>query len=395
MKGLYRKLAPFTPDSAGAAAVFADLPALIIPLDMNGTVSTFRNRVGVQPESGVRVCSALGSREMGYVLGDLEDFARECLGLMERFEHEFTVLLHGPVSAMTGVDVRALAQLLEERTGTPVVAVDCSGNGTYEKGLAAALAVAFERVRGACGSARGDDAHGRPPVREGTCNLLGINSVDHNDPALRELLARRACDAVGMDAVGIWGCRDGWREWERAGEAQLNIVCSTSALGLARSMQAAWGTPYRFIDEVLASAGGGSDGVDDGGARTAGVGGGNNSGARRVLVMGEQLLANIARAEVERIGHAASVGTFFKLLRERAREDDVRVESERAFEELLRSGAYDAVLADPALAPCVPEGVRLVEFEHSAVAQVVALRKRTRTLLTPEWLTYVQRELAE
>ena len=379
MRGLYRKLHPFTPDSAGAAAVFADLAALIMPLDMNGTVSTFRNRVGVLPESGVRVCSALGFRELSYVLGDTEACISECLDFAERFNSAFIVVLHGPVSAMTGIDIRALAAEIESRSGKPAVAVDCSGNGSYEAGVTKALLAVFERVRALEQDSnvqlRPDAAHAR------TVNLLGLNSVDHNQVQTRRLLVEAVASATHSPIESVWGCFDGWEAWGRARNAQRNVVASASGLRLAKLMEQTWGIPYSYLDDLPLALHGDWQ-------RYAGAGKGV-----RVLVVHEQVTANVLRNQISVLGCDTAVGGFHSFSKERAREGDVHFDSERSFEEHVAAKRYDVIVCDKGLAPCVPPQTKIVHVNHSAVAPVALRDANARISLSPEWFESLRREL--
>ena len=368
MKGLYYRLSPFTPDSAGAAALFADLPALIIPVDMNGTVSTFRGRVGIQPESRVTVCSILGNRELSYVMGLTDDFVNECLGLMERYESEFVVLLHGPVSSMVGLDLQVLAEEIEERTGKPALAVDCSGNEPYEKGLSAAMLEVFGKLK-----------HLEPKPYRGTYNLLGLNAIDHNSTKLRSLFAAGVERATGGECLSVWGCRDGWTQWEQARYAHENILCSISALPLAKAMKREWGIPWRTIDSLglcdLAI-----DGCDLSGLKT--------------LVVSEQLMANIVRRPLEFCGCDVTVGTFHTLCGEYAQAQDCRIDSELEFLRLLKEKRFDLVIGDAALRQLVDGKAAFAELPHSAVARGIQ-NQDGYAPLTESWFASLEMRFAE
>lgn len=359
MRGLYYRLSPFTPDSAGAAAVFADLPVLIIPLDMNGTVSTFRNRVGVQPDSRVRVCSILNNRELSYVMGLTDDFAEECQELMGLYEHDFTVLLHGPVSSMVGLDLDCLAADLEHEEGKPVIAVDCSGNEPYERGIASALEAIFRRVP-------------NDPCETlcGSYNLLGLNSVDHNDLALRRLIGDSVAAVHAGECVSVWGSGGGWEQWNRARAAAENVVVSVSALPLARAMEREWGISWKSMDQLgLFSCAGAGDRWD----------------GLEVLVVSEQILGNTVRDALGKTGLVVTVATFHTLDEELSREGDCVLDSERELTQLLDARGFDVVIGDVALASCLT-GQVFCELPHSAISHV-ALEYSGPTVLSGEWFT--------
>lgn len=376
MQGLYCKLSPFTPDIAGAMALFADCSALVVPFDMNGSVSTFRNRVGVEDNSPVRVVSALGARQVEYVMGDAQAFAQEVAHLRELYGGEFIVLLPGPVAAMAGIDLEALASQMSEELGCRVVGINCTGNAAYDEGLSKAMLAVFKQVKAVM---PGTGAVSAELERKGV-NLLGLNRVDHNDAATHEYLIERVCAATGEDIVSIWGVRDSWPQWERAVLARENIVMSASAMKLAQAVEREWGIPYRRVDEVLGCE------ANEQRPRAACDGG-------RVLVVHEQLAGNLIRNMLEAHGFEANVASFHKTLPAARRDDDVRLKGEADFEQLLATGAYDALVGDPALEACMPRGLKFVPCEHSAVAHILASERDCPAALTKDWQRYALRLL--
>ena len=360
MRGLYHTLSPFTPDSAGAISVFADLPAIVIPVDMNGTVSTFWGRVGVEDVSPVRVCSALGSRELSYVMGDDEAMLDSFAEIVSSQEGEFVVLVHGPVSSLLGMDLGGLARRLEERVRMPVLAVDCSGSAFYDAGIAAALRAVLDRA---------EELNPRAlHPQKGNFNVVGLNAVDHNDVRLRWMLAEALLRWTGGTAVSYWGCFGGWREWCYARTAERTIVMSASGARLAREMERRWAVPYLFFDEL--------DPVELGllsaelaeGLRLAARG-------RRVLAVGEQLMSNVVRNAI--VGCASddgsvTVASFFELLPERRRPQDLRLASERECGALLASGDFDLVVGDAALCDMLSADTAWYGLPHSAIAALSA-----------------------
>lgn len=387
MRGLFRKLSPFTPDIAGAMAVFADCPALVVPFDMNGSVSTFRNRVGVDKNSPVRVVSALGARQIEYVMGDARAFAQEVAHLNELYGGEFIVLLPGPVAAMAGIDLEGLAARMSDDLGRRVLGINCTGNGAYDDGLSKVMLAVFKQVQlGAqCGVVGDGEVLGAE--RKGI-NFLGLNRVDHNDAELRGLLIDRVCAANGEDIVSVWGARDSWPQWDQACWARENIVMSASALKLAQAMERAWGIPYKRVDELLAGGGFADDAV--GGIADAGV---PTANRRRVLVVHEQLMGNMIRNLLEPYGYAVDVASFHKMLPGARREGDTHLKDESDFCELLSTAGYDALIGDPALETCMPRDMGFVPCDHSAVAHILADQRDYPAPLTPAWQRFALRIL--
>lgn len=356
MRGLYRWLDPFTPDSSGACAVFADTPAIVMPVDVRGVALTFSERVGLEKDSPMHLCPPRGAEELPYVLGDEDAFLASFEEGLGSQDGDFVVLIQGPVSSMTGLDLDRLAHLLEERILKPVLAVNCTGGRFYDAGISQALHAVLDRADSMMPRTL------RPQT--GSINVLGLNSVDHNDPRMRWMLAETLLDQSCSRIVSYWGCFGGWQEWCYARAAERNVVASASCAKLAQDMERRWGTPYVFMDEL---------GLSLFGEETAHE---LESAARskRILVIGEQIVANLVRTAL--LGRAShdedaniTVASFFNMAPERRQAQDVHFESEQDCVDLLASGAFDAVVCDTALQRFLPVGTCWYELPHSAISQ--------------------------
>lgn len=353
MKGLFSRLLPFLPDSVGAIAAFSGSPALVIVNDMNGTLSTFHQRVGLPEGSPMLLRSAKDVRELSYVMGRDEDFLENYRRLYAGLDFQLAVLVHGPVSSMVGVDLRGLAAQLEAELGLPVLAVESSGSGPYDEGISDALCALFDRV-----AAEGADAAGGPEA--GTAVVVGANPIDLPGAEGREAYVRMLCGAAGARPLSRWSTGGDWEEWRRARRAERVIAASSSGLDCARAMERVWGIPCTRADELPLP-------------RTAlGLSPAGMPGARgrRILIVGEQMEARLLRRAIA--GEAAdsptdiAVASFFAMDGARMREGDARLESEGDLVQLAAARRFDAVFADPALAPCLPAGTPLFPLRNLA-----------------------------
>ena len=397
MKGLFSRLLPFLPDSVGAIAAFSGSPALVIVNDMNGTLSTFHQRVGLPEGSPMLLRSAKDVRELSYVMGRDEDFLENYRRLYAGLDFQLAVLVHGPVSSMVGVDLRGLAAQLEAELGLPVLAVESSGSGAYDEGISDALCALFDRV-----AAEGADAAGGPEA--GTAVVVGANPIDLPGAEGREAYVRMLCGAAGARPLSRWGTGGDWEEWRRARRAERVIAASSSGLDCARAMERVWGIPCTRADELPLPR------------TTLGLSPAGMPGARgrRILIVGEQMEARLLRRAIAgeaadsekaaqkdpqkerrgvlserpfarsaktqaeegrgaagQIAEAASptdiaVASFFAMDGARMREGDARLESEGDLVQLAAARRFDAVFADPALAPCLPAGTPLFPLRNLA-----------------------------
>ena len=375
MKGLFTRLLPFVPDSVGAIAAFADSPALVIVNDMNGTLSTFHQRVGQPAGSPLTLRSAKDVRELSYAMGAEDDLLRnyrKIIGRLEGTERDFrfVVLVPGPVAATVGVDAARLARRLETELGMPALAVDCTGNRPYDQGISEALLAVFRRV-----------AEKRPAAPEpGRVGVAGLNRLDQQGDAARDAYARLLANLASAEDVTCLDSWDGQPHWERAAACERVVVATSSGLALARAMERAWGTPFARADDLAAGAEGA--GVGTGGSPAAAPPAvglpavGLPAGAlvrpgQRVLIVGEQIEANLLRRAIggagPHSGENVRVAWFFAMDAAHQAPGDVRLAGESDLAALAREGVFDAVLADPALRPCLPQGTPLFPFRNLAV----------------------------
>ena len=392
MKGLFSGLLPFVPDSVGAIAAFAESPALVIVNDMNGTLVTFHQRVGAPEGSPAVLRSAKDVRELAYVLGRDEDFLRNYRKIVERTraeaaagaggtcgtggtggDHaaagapaaapaplggiEHVVLVPGPVASTVGVDGARLAHLLEGELHLPVLALASTGSGDHEQGLSEAMLSAFGLVDGTPAD-----------PREGALGLLGVNLIDHPRAASRDAFSDLLASMAGGRIVSRWGTGGTLERLRAAARAQRNVVASTSGLALARAMERAWGVPFVRADELPLDGCAAALPLRAHAAEEESAG----AGAQRVLLVGEQIGANLLRrALVERAGlrrEQAVVGWFFGMDAARSDAGDVQLGSERDLAALVRDGGFDAVFADPALRACLPAETRLFPLRNLSVS---------------------------
>ena len=330
MRGLMNGLVPFATDTNGACSLFLDVPALVIPQDSNGSASTMRRMMhGDDYEISI---NALNMVDTVYVLGN-EDTFQDCMqDLDERTGQDFVVLVHGPVSCLLGMDLRHRAALLEERVGKPVYLIETTGNEYYDKGLEKAFAFAYETFTAPVAEVDAGAAQG---TAQDGLNLLGLNHIDY-EPEVRAAVVAAAEKSGSL--LSVWGSRDGQAQWQQAAAARRNVVCSASALKLARRFKKDFGCEFVCLDE-LDWLDGWADGLQ-------------LEGAPRVLVIGEQVKSNLLRRLLKRMGaDSVQVASFFAMDRAIKQPADIKLRDEQEFKQLVGDPqAFDLIIGDASLA---------------------------------------------
>lgn len=258
----------------------------------------------------------------------------------QRYSPNFALFSAGPCGAMIGTDLSEIAQTVAGEYGIPAAAVDLTGQKTYDVGIS--------RTTEAMAKLLAEDCN----VVPGTVNILGATTLDWA--------------AEDVSGVKAWAERQGYQvlaqpggivtaqQMKQMGKAQLNLVTTVSGMAAAKYLQNRFGTPY------VAAA-------------PFGMAYGNASQAEAenadVLIIAEQFTANAIRAALEnkKMARAADVATFYQLDKSCARIGDKRIRGEESVRELLNSGKYRTVIADPLLRPLLQRDCKWIDLPHKAL----------------------------
>ncbi|SHK02141.1 nitrogenase component 1 [Paramaledivibacter caminithermalis] len=359
MKGLYSVLPPFAPDYSGVSSVFFELGGVMV---INGADGCTGNVTGYdEPRfySSTACVYSSGLRELNAVTGD-ESF------IVERLKNEkgkFIALASTPTPAVIGMDQRAIAQKISTELGVPVYHFDTTGTYTYEKGASEAFARIAENM-----------LIDMDEKIDNSVNLLGAIPLDYWNEVqienIKEALIKR-----GIHINACWAMGSSLEEIRHSLKAQMNLVLSISALKAAKIMKEMYNISYvigvpigRGYSDVVADKikqNLGSDMEKKEVIKKA-------SNVKKMLIIGEQILANSIRKAVklEYDIEDIKVASFFHMDKDLMESTDKFIDSEDSFEELLRKSDYDLIVGDPLfkifLSPT--EKKNYVELPHLAVS---------------------------
>lgn len=339
MKGFFQYLAPFAPDYSGAAAVLYEMGGLAVLCDPGGCSG---NVCGYdEPRfyggSGALLSAAL--RDLDAILGKDGALQRKVLGAAAQGGYAFTALIGTPVSSVIGMDLRALCRSIERETGQTAFEVNTDGIGLYDQGQRKAYLQLIRRL-GAVGTDAQDAAIG----------VLGATPLD----TLGLLPPEQVRAHYGPSAF-LYGDPCTVERLGNLAGVRENRVVSPSGLAAAREMEAQFGIRYQTDFPRCAA-------FDRAAERLSG-----RKGAR-ILILHQQMAANALREQLEAEGHAdVTVGTWFLLDKDCAREGDLSFADEDAFIDAVQ--AFDAVVADPLYARALERFAgAFVPLEHFAVS---------------------------
>lgn len=416
-------LPSFAADYSGVCSCLFDLDALVVVAD---AACCTRNYIDYDEPRWSRgktttLCAQL--RTLDVVMGDEAKTVAKVAAAARELEPRMVALLGSPVPAITGMDFRGMARDIEDATGVPALGFATTGFATYERGLDLAHRGLAERFGPAGDGMLRGGGDGRPafaalvgsaadgqPEGAGLCG----QAASSERPAMNVLGLTPLDFGAGSNADDLWECLDGAgfavnAAWcmglslegvAQVGKASVNLVVSAGALGVARALERAYGTPYvvglplagaqaGLVCEALrrAARDGASSCAFAGGPRAEGCDAGvlpeswrtapyaregaSGVGGEAVLVVGDWVCAASVRSALRLSGWGGPV-TVASLFGQRpgfAEPGDVALSGDADLAALVARVGFSVVVGDPLLAriPGVLDA-RHVRAAHPAVS---------------------------
>jgi hypothetical protein len=336
MKGLFTVLPPFTPDYSGVCSVLFELGGIAAIYDAGGCTGNF---TGYDEPRWFGSSSAIFSgelREIDAVFGDDEKFIQKLHDAARNLERSFVAILGSPAPMVMGTDYKALADIVEARTGLPALFFDTNGIEYYDRGISLALAALAKTFV-------------RPPTRKEakSVNIIGATPLDFGQGRqIGELQA--FLKQAGFSVRATWAMGATLEDIAGSAEASLNLVISRSGLAAAHYLEQSLGMPYvvgipvgrapvaSLLRQLRREGRKEGESLEERGAETA-------------LVIGEQVMCNAIRDCLEQdLGFGrVTVASYFTMDEALTRPGDLFLEEERDLLLLDRREKFDVVIGDP------------------------------------------------
>lgn len=350
MAVLLGRLPLLAADYSGALSVLGGMGGYVL---LCGPAGCLENYTGMEdPEWFTAPGPVFTSdmREKDVVFGIERSLKQRVRAYVERFRPPFIALVGTPVTSLIGSDLAGIAAELEAELGVPAIAAETTGDENYTTGIDAAYrALAARFVAGMAAGGEGVGKHSG-------VNILGYTKLDYCDGSdLEALIAHEEQGETAVRCVvGSCGCE----QLAELANAERNLVVSASGLGLARFLRSRFGTPYTCDLPIGGSDASGVPAIRD------------DVGAKRALILGDQVVSNALRAFVEvQYGISCDVATCGPLHEELSRDGDARIKSEGQLVMLAGRG-YDYIIADPLCRAIAPEDVEFVDIPHLALSSL-------------------------
>ena len=224
-------------DLSGVCSALFELGGLVVMHDASGCNSTYATHDEPRWYESDSLVFISGLREYDAVLGNDEKYISDVCEAAEETKPNFIAVFGAPIADMTGTDFKGVARVIEKRTGIPTLAFRTNGMHTYQSGMRQAFRALAERFVNEQPAPEADDASSL------SVNLLGLTPLDFSIVGNAEAL-QAWCAENCFHIVSSWAMGSPLEEISRAGEADVNLVLSSTALDAAQVLQKRFGTPY-------------------------------------------------------------------------------------------------------------------------------------------------------
>jgi nitrogenase molybdenum-iron protein alpha/beta subunit len=394
MKQVQRVLANYSADLFGLCSALYELGGLIVMHDASGCNSTYNTHDEPRWYDIDSMIYVSGLTEQDAILGNDAKIIGDILEAAEETHPKFIAVCGSPMPYLLGTDFRAIARILEKKSGIPSFGFRTDGMHTYIRGAGDAFAAVAERFcRKRNENPRTQEASGSGTERQKklSVNLIGVTPLDFsivgNAEAMRSFLAEN-----GMSVQSCWAMGDTLENLSSAGDADLSIVVSTSGIAAAEVLKKRFGIPYvtgipagkaaaeQLLrdaaaalripeepaetgkpEEILPVGKTGEAAGDIPDSRISGSGSGT-------VIIGEPVFANAVRTCLEQELGAENVRLICptEITDGFLRPGDTATDEEEDFEKLLNQPGL-TVIADPIYRRIIErKDVRFIDFPHEA-----------------------------
>ena len=246
MKQTASFISTYSADVFGVASALYELGGMTIMHDASGCNSTYNTHDEPRWYDIDSMVYISGLSEMEAVMGDDGKLIDDIVQAAGELSPKFIALAGTPIPMMIGTDYKAVASVIEKKTGIPTFGFATNGMHDYLSGIS----MAFEAFASRMTSPMEVVPH--------SVNVLGLTPLDFAVCGYdRELVSRLQAD--GFTVLSTWSMGCSLEDIGRSAAAEVNLVVSWCGLAAAKKLKAMYGTPYvigapvgqKFTAEVL------------------------------------------------------------------------------------------------------------------------------------------------
>ncbi len=233
MKQTIARTSIYSADVFGVCSALFELGGMIVIHDPSGCNSTYTTHDEPRWYDMDSLLFISGLTEIDAVVGNDNKLVHDIVKAARDFSPRFIVVLGTPVPYMTGMDLSAVAGIIEKQIHIPTYFLPTNSMHSYISGASMAFAMLAENI-----AAVPVKKHNKTAV-----NILGMTPLDFSangsDEAIRKVIGRH-----GFDITSVWAMGNTLDEISQAAAADVNLVVSASGMEAARILQQRFGIPY-------------------------------------------------------------------------------------------------------------------------------------------------------
>ena len=246
MKQTESVISTYTADVSGVCSALYEMGGMVVMHDASGCNSTYNTHDEPRWYDIDSMVYISGLSEMEAVMGDDGKLIDDIVQAAGELSPKFIALAGTPIPMMIGTDYKAVASVIEKKTGIPTFGFATNGMHDYLSGIS----MAFEAFASRMTSPMEVVPH--------SVNVLGLTPLDFAVCGYdRELVSRLQAD--GFTVLSTWSMGCSLEDIGRSAAAEVNLVVSWCGLAAAKKLKAMYGTPYvigapvgqKFTAEVL------------------------------------------------------------------------------------------------------------------------------------------------
>lgn len=235
VKQAQRVLSTYSVDVFGICSALYELGGLLVIHDASGCNSTYGTHNEPRWYDTPSMVYISGLREVDTIYGNDTRLVNDIVEVVNETKPAFTAVGGSPMPNAIGTDFKAVAKLIEKKTGIPAMGFRTDGIHSYLPGAGAAFRSLAERFL-------------REPEKSGEngktrVNLLGLTPLDFSVVGnVTEM--KRLVRSAGLVLQSSWAMGDSLENLKGAASADVNAVVSSTGLPVAEYMYERFGIPY-------------------------------------------------------------------------------------------------------------------------------------------------------
>lgn len=370
MSKLCIMLPPLAPDYSGAASSLFELGGMIVIHDASGCTGNYTSYDEPRWLGSDSAVYCSGLRHMDAILGNDGLLVERIKKAAQSIKPNFIALLGSPVPMVIGTDFEGIASEIEHETGIPAIGLSTRGLSYYGKGVNSAIISLMKKICPKPESCK---------EKNDGINILGVTPLDFsNNSNAKDFKEIFENNGIKVNCCFTMGCT--FDEFKNSVNSKLNVVVSQCGYDTAVYMKENYGIPFvvgtpmamgKLILEKIDS---------EKFSCNCKISSAENSGNhKKLLIAGEQVIGNSIREYLEKMGYQKnqiSVGVLFDATKELMRENDIIVKDEKHLRNILNSGEYQKVIADPLIEQLITNktkegGMQFFALPHVAVSSKI------------------------